>query len=66
MIFADPPYAPGSGTAAVQSVLKAGWLSPGGWMSVETSHRDELIAEELEIDTVRNVGRARLTLLRHP
>ena len=66
VIFADPPYAPGSGTAAVQSVLKAGSLSPGGWMSVETSHRDELIAEELEIDTVRNVGRARLTLLRHP
>ena len=66
VIFADPPYAPGSGTAAVQSVLKAGWLSPGGWMSVETNHRDEVVAEGLEIDTVRNVGRARLTLLRRP
>jgi len=66
VIFADPPYAPGSGTAAVQSVLKAGSLSPGGWMSVETNHRDEVVAEGLEIDTVRNVGRARLTLLRRP
>jgi 16S rRNA (guanine966-N2)-methyltransferase len=66
LVFADPPYAAGSGTAAVQSVFKAGWLAPGGWMSVESSNRDEVQAEGLEIDAVRNLGRARLTLLRRP
>ena len=66
LIFADPPYSAGSGTAAVASALKAGWLAPGSWMSVETSDRDEVTAEGLQIDAVRNVGRVRLTLLRHP
>lgn len=64
LILADPPYAPGSGTAIVQAVLGAGWLAPGGWLSVETSRTDSIEASELEIDVVRDVGRARLTLLR--
>lgn len=66
LIFADPPYAAGSGTALVHSVVNADWLAPGGWLSIETS-RDEIVeASELEIDAVRLVGRARLTLLRRP
>jgi 16S rRNA (guanine966-N2)-methyltransferase len=64
LIFADPPYAPGSGSAVVESVLKSGWLAPDGWMSVETSRDDSVDPAELEIDTARDVGRARLTLLR--
>jgi len=66
LIFADPPYAEGAGTSVVQSVLKADWLAPGGWMSVETSTRDQVETSDLEIDAVRDVGRARLTLLRRP
>jgi 16S rRNA (guanine966-N2)-methyltransferase len=66
LIFADPPYAPGSGSGVVESVLKSGWLAPGGWMSVETSRDDEVDPAGLEIDVIRNVGRARLTLLRRP
>jgi 16S rRNA (guanine966-N2)-methyltransferase len=64
LIFADPPYAPGAGTAIVQSVLKAQWLAPGGWMSVETSRDDSVDPEELTLEATRDVGRARLTLLR--
>lgn len=66
LVFADPPYSPGSGTAVVESVIKAGWLGPGGWMGVETSRSDEVQPGELAIEAVRNVGRARLTLLRRP
>ena len=40
LIFADPPYAAGSGSAAVEAVVAADWLAPGGWMSVETSRSD--------------------------
>ena len=31
LVFADPPYAAGSGTAALQAIAAAGWLTPGGW-----------------------------------
>jgi 16S rRNA (guanine966-N2)-methyltransferase len=64
LIFADPPYLARSGTAVVQAVAKAAWLAPGGWISVETSRGDSVEPGDLEIDTERDVGRARLTLLR--
>ena len=64
LIFADPPYAAGSGTVAVGAVAKASWLARGGWLSVETSRDDELDPGELIVDSMRTVGRARLTLLR--
>ncbi len=64
LVFADPPYARGAGSAAVKAAEAAGWLAPGSWMSVETSHADELDPGKLVIETVRDVGRARLTLLR--
>lgn len=64
LILADPPYAAGSGAAVVEAVTKAGWLAPGGWMSIETSRDDSIAPASLEIEAVRDVGRARLTLLR--
>ena len=64
VIFADPPYAAGSGTAIAASVAKAEWLAPGGWMSIETNRGDPVESGELVVEATRNVGRARLTLLR--
>ena len=64
LILADPPYAAGSGSAAVAAVAAADWLAPGGWMSVETERSDAVAPGALLIETERNVGRARLTLLR--
>ena len=66
LIFADPPYDPGSGTAVVEAVASAEWLAPGGWMGIETSRKDEVDPGEFEIAATREVGRARLTLLRRP
>lgn len=66
LILADPPYAPGSGSAAVAAVAAADWLAPGGWMSVETARGDAVDPGALEVDATRDVGRARLTLLRRP
>ena len=66
LVFADPPYAAGSGSAVVASVIRAAWLAPGGWLSVETGRDDEVDPGPLEIETTRVVGRARLTLLRRP
>jgi 16S rRNA (guanine966-N2)-methyltransferase len=64
LVFADPPYAPGSGSAAAAGVMTAAWLVPGGWMAIETARRDRVESEGLEIVTERDVGAARITLLR--
>ena len=64
LILADPPYSPGSGSALVKAVIAADWLAEGGWMCVETDRRDEVDPGELVVVTVRDIGRARLTLLR--
>ncbi len=64
LIFADPPYQTGSGSAAVHAVIAADWLALGGWMSVETSRNDSVEPRGLAIESVRDVGRARITLLR--
>jgi len=65
LILADPPYSPGSGSAVVSAVAVAGWLAPGGWMAVETKRDDEAtVPEGWAVDATRDVGRARLTLLR--
>ena len=64
LIFADPPYTPGSGSAVAKAVADAGWLAPGGWMSIETSRDDSIEAAGLTVEATRDVGRARLTLLR--
>lgn len=66
LVFADPPYAPGSGSQAVSAVAAADWLAPGGWMSVETKRSDQVDSGGWTIDAERDVGRARLTLLRRP
>ena len=66
LVFADPPYGDGVGTAVVEAVERAGWLAGGGWMSVETSRTDEVSVGDLKVETVRVVGRAKLTLLRRP
>jgi 16S rRNA (guanine966-N2)-methyltransferase len=66
LILADPPYAAGAADAVVGAVIAAHWLVPGGWMSVETSRADQVDPGALVVDAVRDVGRARLTLLRRP
>lgn len=66
LILADPPYAAGAANAVVSAVIEGDWLAPGGWLSVETSRADQIDPGQLVLDTVRDVGRARLTLLRRP
>jgi len=65
LIFADPPYTQASGSAVANAVAKASWLTAGGWMAIETQKGDSVTAPEgWTIEAERDVGRARLTLLR--
>jgi 16S rRNA (guanine966-N2)-methyltransferase len=64
LVFADPPYAAGSGTAVVNAVREAAWLGRGGWLAIETDAHEPVDAGDWLIDAERRVGRARLTLIR--
>ncbi len=64
LIFADPPYAAGSGSAALGQVLKAGWASKGSWVSIETQRRDSVDPQGCTVEAERDTARARITLLR--
>lgn len=65
LVFADPPYRPGSGSEVAEAVAMAGWLAAGGWMAIET-HKGYAVAppKGWELVAERDVGRARLTLLK--
>jgi 16S rRNA (guanine966-N2)-methyltransferase len=65
LVLADPPYSPGSGTNVVAEVDRRDWLAAGAWMAVETDRKERVDAPEgWTIEAEREVGRARLTLLR--
>ena len=45
-------------------VLAAGWLAPGGWISIETARGEAIAPRDLALEAERDVGAARITLLR--
>jgi 16S rRNA (guanine966-N2)-methyltransferase len=64
LIFGDPPYAPGSGSAVVSLAAQGGWLAPGGWMAIETARGDAVDPATFALQVERDIGRARVTILR--
>ncbi len=62
LIFADPPYAAQSGSAVVGELVRSGWV--GGWVGIETARGACVEPLSFELEAERDVGRARLTLLR--
>jgi len=65
LIFADPPYLAGSGSAVVALAAQGEWLAPGGWMAVETARGDSVDPGAYSLEAERDIGRARVTLLRN-
>jgi 16S rRNA (guanine966-N2)-methyltransferase len=64
LLLLDPPYETGAGAVALDRLLRLGWIAPGAWIAVETSRREEVGVKGLELDAARDVGKARLHLLR--
>jgi 16S rRNA (guanine966-N2)-methyltransferase len=64
LILMDPPYATGAGAVALDKLGRLGWFAPSAWISIETSAKEDIDVKGFAIDTVRDVGKARLTLLR--
>ena len=64
LILADPPYASGAGTVALERLARLGWLAPGAWISVETTKAEDVAPEGFALDVARVHGKAKLSLLR--
>jgi 16S rRNA (guanine966-N2)-methyltransferase len=64
LLFADPPYSKGSGTAALAAMSAAYWIGPGSWMAIETQRGDSVDPGKCSLAAEREIGRALLTLLR--
>lgn len=64
LVFADPPYAAGSGSAALRHILAGRWAGRGSWISIETERGQAVDPQGCTLDVERDVGRARVTLLR--
>jgi 16S rRNA (guanine966-N2)-methyltransferase len=64
LILMDPPYASGAGAVALDKLGRLGWFAPSAWISIETSGREDVVVDGYCVEDVRNVGKARLTLLR--
>lgn len=64
LVVMDPPYATGAGAVALDKLGRLGWFSPSAWISIETSNKEDIDVKGFMVETVRDVGKARLTLLR--
>ena len=64
IVLMDPPYASGAGSVALDKLGRLGWFVTSAWISIETCNKEDIDVKGYVTDTVRNVGKARLTLLR--
>ncbi len=64
LILLDPPYGTGAGAVALDRMLRLGWIGPHTWISLETGADEKIAVRDLETVADRQVGKAKLTLLR--
>lgn len=64
LLLIDPPYETGAGGVALDKLKRHGWITPGAWISVETSAAEEVRVKGFDVEAERKVGKAKLTLLR--
>jgi 16S rRNA (guanine966-N2)-methyltransferase len=64
LILMDPPYQTSAGAVALDKLSRLGWTGPHSWVSIETDRREDIDVKGFDVETVRNIGKARLTLLR--
>jgi len=64
LVLLDPPYDTGAGAVAVDKLARLGWIGEGTWVSLETAKGENVSIKGFEADATRDVGKARLHLLR--
>lgn len=66
LILLDPPYASGAGSVALDKLRRLGWIGEATWISLETGAKEDPRIKGLDVVAERQVGKARITLLRMP
>ena len=64
LLLMDPPYGTGAGAVALDKLKRLGWIGPATWVSVETGKDETIAVKGFALDATRDVGKARLHLLR--
>lgn len=64
LAFLDPPYGKGLAAKTLAMLASGGWLAPGAFACAETGRDETLAPEQYTVDAVRDVGKARLHILR--
>ena len=64
LVLMDPPYGSGAGAVALDKLNRLGWIGPASWISIETSRDEAVQVKGFTVDATRDVGKARLHLLR--
>lgn len=64
LIMMDPPYGTGAGAVALDKLSRLGWIGPASWVTIETDKRETIDVKGFVAETVRDIGKARLHILR--
>ena len=64
LILLDPPYGTGAGAVAIDKLVRLGWVGPATWISLEVGAKETPTLRNLEVESERKVGKAKLLLLR--
>lgn len=64
LVLMDPPYGTGAGAVALDRMDRLGWIESAAWISIETARDEDLAVKGFTADTVRDIGKSRLHLLR--
>lgn len=64
LILMDPPYATGAGAVALDKLNRLGWIGPATWIAIETGRQEEIAVKGFEVEATRDVGKARLHIIR--
>lgn len=64
VILMDPPYGLGAGAVALDRLARLGWTGPATWISIESDRREDVAVKGFALETVRDIGKARLHILR--
>lgn len=64
LLLIDPPYESGAGSVAIDKLNRLGWIGEATWISLETAKAESVAIRGFAVDATRDVGKARLHLLR--
>lgn len=64
LVLLDPPYDTGAGSVAIDKLARLGWIGEQTWVCLETGRTESVSIRGFEVESSRDIGKARLHILR--